>query len=49
MRSLCGDAARARTAQATHPPGLSQFQQLAQKTPNLGATLYLKHLLLSLR
>ena len=34
---------------AAQPPGLSQFQQLARKTPNLGASTYLKPLALSLR
>lgn len=34
---------------AAQPPGLSQFQQLARNTPNLGASPYLKPLALSLR
>ena len=34
---------------AAQPPGLSQFQQVARKTPNLGAPPYLKPLALSLR
>jgi hypothetical protein len=34
---------------AAQPPGLSQFQQVARKTPNLGASPYLKPLALSIR